>query len=204
MRHFTQILALFLVFFFSSSHLKAFVGIQGSWYNPSNEIHLSIEYTTQGIKARRSDQKGWYFYRETRTNVFVDDRGHSYILLEHEEMIYKSRNGALVLYYEKDQPSYYDNSGHNEWLDFMPQIGGNWYSNRNGNRINVREKENGVLIRNGRRTTFFSYEGNNHFVDRRGNSFALKQNGDIVWKGKYSRAGVRFSKRPDRRNGYCD
>jgi len=201
------IFALFLVSI-SLSAAEDFRSIEGRWYNKKYDIHILVDYTEQGIRVQRGDQRDWYYYRLRGADEYLDPQGNKYIIRSSQEVIFSPSGRGHILYFQPatrrrsatlpQQQYSYD---YNRYTG--PRLEGRWTEIRSGRVISVDERRRGIDVRFDRREVYFRFAGYNRFRDRDGNEVILERDGDLVYRDFRGRQR-RLYRRTDRSRRYYD
>ncbi len=199
--------ALFLMSY-SLSAADDYRSIEGRWYNKKYDIYILVDYTEQGIRVQRGDQRDWYYYRLRGADQYVDPQGNKYLVRSSGEVIFSPVGRGHILYFQpatRSRRAVLPERRYDYQYDRYtgPELEGRWSERRTGRIINVNERRRGIDVRFDRREVYFRFVGYNRFRDRDGNEIILERDGDLVYRDFRGRQR-RLYRRSDRARRYCD
>ncbi len=178
----TRFLLILLVVGMSSA-LSASPLLEGFWNNYEHNITLEIRVTPDGFKAKRTDSRDWYYYKQQSSRRFTDRDGNSYLIDDENTLIWRDYySNKNLRFFRRDIERVPELDRSRRPYDHRAMIRameGRWYHPMTNESVYVYSRNVNLRIRTRRGTSTYHSTAPGIFEDSRGNKIRLLQSGRL-------------------------
>ncbi|HUR30465.1 MAG TPA: hypothetical protein VMZ69_03480 [Saprospiraceae bacterium] len=201
-----------LTLFVSSAATLSAEHLDGLWRNDRQNITIRIEQDRDGFRAKRSDQGVWYTYTLENDDVYIDQRGNWYEVVNEDQLEWnEAASRKRLLFHRVDSQNGESRTGRDrqdEWdndyargeRDRINQgnalIEGRWYDKSSKERLVIEEINNGYRVRtqNGSWEKFSVDRSGQRLRSRSGDIIQMTDRNTLRWRsaeGRHDRTFIR-------------